>query len=240
MIPALPPTPPAVVQFVAAVANIRHDEPKPWRISDINALADMLPDGYPWIAGGAEIDNRVSRVAWTQLLGGIHFGLATESPVAASGDWTELGHAVHVDTAGIPSVDPARKTVVLKLRNDATGIKVAVVNTHMDHLAFGAKKNLASRHGWFAQWHSDRALIARLRLLGYVVVQTCDCNHAAGPVKWGRGQISVFSGLMQISVLPPFGRSVSVALGHIDRAWAAQGIHTDHPLLTVPVTIAEG
>jgi hypothetical protein len=241
MTPALPPTPPAVVRFVDAVANVRHDEPRGYRISDINALADMLPSDLPWIASGAEIDNRVSRVAWTSLLGGTHFGLATETPIALSADWTLIGTRIHVATNGIPGIDPARKTVVAKVRNDATGIKVAIIAEHKDHLAFGPNQVAASRRGWFRQFYETRALALRLRLLGYVVVINEDGNHAAGPIHYGRGQITAAcSGLMQISVLPPIGSSVHASAGHVTKAWTAQGIHTDHPILTVPITITKG
>lgn len=241
MIPPLP-SPPAVVRFVAAVANIRHDEPKPWRISDINALADMLPE-TSWVACGAEIDNRVSRIAWTQLLGGTHIGLATESPIALSADWTLIGHRIHTNTHGIPGVDPARKSVVAKVRNDATGIKVAIINTHRNHLAFGPNRNAASRAGWYRSVRLDQGLARRLELLGYVVVIEEDGNHAGGSIHYSPRQIvAARAGLMQITVLPPLGplgAGVHVEAGRVTQAWSAQGIHTDHPLLAVPITITK-
>lgn len=244
MIPVLPPSPPAVVRFVAAAANVRHDEPKMDRISDINALADMLPGSLPWIVAGAEIDNRVSRVAWTSLLGGTHVGLSTETPVALSGDWTLTGHKVHFDSSGIPGIDPIRRTVVAKAKDDATGIKVAVLATHRPHLAFGPNRDQRSRRAWFQGWHCDRALALLLRLLGYVVVIEEDGNHAGGPIHYGHGQIvAARSGLMQITVLPPIGplgAGIHVTTGHVTSAWTKQGIHTDHPELAVPITITKG
>lgn len=237
------PTPCAsTLRFVDGVANIRHDEPKPWRISDINAFADMLPADLPWVASGAEIDNRVSRIAWTSLLGGTHVGLATESPIALSADWTLIGHRIHTNTHGIPGVDPARKTVVAKVRNDCTGIKVAIISAHRNHLAFGPNRNAASRAGWFRSVRRDRGLAYRLELLGYVVVINEDGNHAGGPIRYSPHQIvAARAGLMQITVLPPIGPwGIHVTTGRPTQAWTAQGIHTDHPILTVPITITKG
>lgn len=245
MLPVLPPPPiTAEVRFVDAVANVRHDEPKPWRISDISALADMLPENLPWIASGAEIDNRVSRVAWTQLLGGTHVGLSTETPIAFSHDWTLLGHRIHLVTKGNPGVDPAKTTVVAKVRNDASGIKVAVLAEHKNHRAFGPDRDERSRCGWFAQRDETRDLELALRALGYVVVINEDGNHAGGPIHYSPSQIvAARSGLMQITVLPPvgpLGAGIHVTVGHVDQAWTRQGIHTDHPLLAVPITITKG
>jgi hypothetical protein len=241
MIPA-PPSQPLVseVRLVAGVANIRHDEPTRDRASDIERFASMLSGGEPWVAAGCEIDNPFSRVAWTRDLAGEHFGLATETPVAVSSSWTVLGRRVWARTKGYALVDPARTTVELRLLDPRSGIKVAILATHRNHLAFGRDQVASSRRGWFSHWRADRRRALFLRLHGYVVVIEEDGNHGGGPIRYGRGQIvAARADVMQITVLAPLGplaAGISVSTG---RPVQRRG-YTDHLMLAGSITITKG
>lgn len=220
--------------FTLALANVRHDMTRPQKADDIATFSRMLSGD--WIAAGCEIDNPDSRYLWhTEMPAGLHFGNGTETPVVVSHGWDVIGHQVLTRTTGEAGFDPARKTVLLRLRHHATGIRVAVLATHMDHWAFNgpALGRVARLAKWDRHLSLDRRTILRLRLAGYVVAAVGDLNSGR-VVEYGRGQKAIHPhGVMQMTVLPPLRPGVRVRLGHL----VTRTGHTDHPLLAVSVGI---
>lgn len=223
--------------FRILLANINHSMTQAQKAEDIATFGRMLIGTY--IAGGCEIDNPDARQPWGQI-GGKHFGGSTETPAVLSRDWEVLAHEVLPRTNGSAGFDPSRETLYLRLRHIATGLTVSHLVTHMDHEAFNGP--VVGRVGRLAKWRShlskDRRLIWRRRLAGDVVVHEGDLN-AGGVVTYGRGQCVVHPvpGVMQITVLPPLRRKVSV---HLGRRVVDHAVHTDHPLISTLVTVTKG
>ena len=161
-------------------------------------------------------------------------GIAQECPISIPTKvWQRVGDVeIRLMHKGKAHVSPNRYVTVQKATRRADGLKVAFMNTHMVSAAFSKRIVLGKawrREMWSVHWKAMMAWVVELLAEGWTVVLGGDFNKTKLPLPHNALELASH-GLDHLVIFP--APRVRVGPVKVTALTSAQGMHTDHPILT--------